>query len=95
MLSKKLSTNFTKIISLNSLGERTFHHGISVLCCYDPDGVILKFIKGEISEFLIIQTLQQQHTKKSSFRLFVWLVCWTGNFFSSHTLCRLSHELPL
>ncbi|KAL7019431.1 hypothetical protein ACKWTF_011121 [Chironomus riparius] len=45
MLSKKLSTNFTKIISLNSLGERTFHHGISVLCCYDPEGVILKFIK--------------------------------------------------
>ncbi|XP_070507730.1 histone-arginine methyltransferase CARMER isoform X1 [Chironomus tepperi] len=45
MLSKKLSTNFTKIISLNSLGERTFHHGMSVLCCYDPEGVILKFIK--------------------------------------------------
>lgn len=48
MLSKKLQTNFTKIISLNSLLERTFHNDISVLCCYDPEGVVLKFVKGEL-----------------------------------------------
>jgi len=91
MLSKKLSTNFTKIISLNSLGERTFHHGISVLCCYDPDGVILKFIKGEISEFLIIQThynnnIQKNHLFVSLFGLFVG----PGIFFLAYFMLPLS-----
>jgi hypothetical protein len=47
MLSQKLLTSFLKIISLNNLGERSFHNEISVLCCYDPEGVILKFVKGE------------------------------------------------
>lgn len=48
MLSE-LNASFLKIISLNNLSERCYESGISgisVLCYYDPEGVILKFVRG-------------------------------------------------
>lgn len=52
MLSE-LNASFLKIISLNNLSERCYESGISgisgisVLCYYDPEGVILKFVRGK------------------------------------------------
>lgn len=45
LLKKALSLSLCKIINTNSLDERTFHDEIGLLCCYDPEGVVLKFIK--------------------------------------------------
>lgn len=44
----KFQAKLLKIISVNNnLNERSFQSGINVLCCYDPEGVIIKFARGE------------------------------------------------
>lgn len=66
MLSE-LNASFAKIISLNNLTERCYESGISgisVLCYYDPEGVILKFVKGKLS---IILTSRHITTTKISY----------------------------
>lgn len=68
MLQKELLLKFLKIISLNDLSERTFEGGISVLCCYDPEGVVLKFVRGELEWILWSRRIT---TTTSSFGLCV------------------------
>lgn len=47
--SSKFQAKLLKIISVNNnLNERSFQSGINVLCCYDPEGVIIKFARGEL-----------------------------------------------
>lgn len=55
--SSKFQAKLLKIISVNNnLNERSFQSGINVLCCYDPEGVIIKFARGELVRKNIIQT---------------------------------------
>jgi type I protein arginine methyltransferase len=69
MLTTKLNAAFLKIISLNTLEERSFQSEISVLCCYDPEGVVLKFIRGKFTSLFNIQTLKQQQNQTFFFFL--------------------------
>jgi hypothetical protein len=57
MLKKALSLSLCKIININSLEERTYHDEIGLWCCYDPEGVVLKFVKGELTPRVAIQTI--------------------------------------
>lgn len=55
--SSKFQAKLLKIISVNNnLNERSFQSGINVLCCYDPEGVIIKFARGELVWKFTIQT---------------------------------------
>jgi len=50
------SASFCKIISLtNNLKETLFNGGISVVCCYDPEGIVVKLVKGNQSSRLARQ----------------------------------------
>lgn len=56
-----------KIISVNNnLNERSFQSGINVLCCYDPEGVIIKFARGELVCNISLQTKRK---KKFCFKI--------------------------
>ena len=56
--SSKFQAKLLKIISVsNNLNERSFQSGINVLCCYDPEGVIIKFARGKFGQLLTIQTV--------------------------------------
>lgn len=55
--SSKFQAKLLKIISVNNnLNERSFQSGINVLCCYDPEGVIVKFARGELVQQISGQT---------------------------------------
>ena len=50
-----LHCNFLRVISLDSkLSERVFEDGVNVLCSYDPEGVIIKLVKGNFKIFFLI-----------------------------------------
>lgn len=81
--SSKLQANFLKIISVNNnLNERSFQSGINVLCCYDPEGVIVKFARGELMLLLPSQTFLCV-ARYSETREF---------FFASQTIWILDHD---
>lgn len=90
MLTKDLQISFLKIISLNNLNERVFNNGISVLCCYDPEGVILKFVRGELS---LIFTSRQITTTISAKKCFYAhsLSRGTGKIFALFKKCNLTY----
>lgn len=55
--SSKFQAKLLKIINVNNnLNERSFQSGINVLCCYDPEGVIVKFARGKWMRKISVQT---------------------------------------
>lgn len=76
---------FLKIVSVNSLSERTFQSGINVLCSYDPDGVLLKFARGKrIFGQFALQTKQRRFRGFFVFRQTFSLAGGDPGIFFSH-----------